>query len=158
MQVWDFESWDMLSARLVALARDAGALRVLRIALASRAGVHLLAGEIDEVASLAAQAASVTEVIRGSFAPDGALTVAAFRGREADIAALTEAATADTQDSAEAGGLSYVHWVTAVLYNGLGRYEQALATARQACQGSPTQRFSIWGLVELIEAAAQRGA
>jgi ATP/maltotriose-dependent transcriptional regulator MalT len=69
-----------------------------------------------------------------------------------------EAATIDAQDSGEAGGLSYVGWVTAVLYNGLGRYEQALATAQQACQGSPTQRFSIWGLVELIEAAARSGA
>jgi DNA-binding CsgD family transcriptional regulator len=100
----------------------------------------------------------VTEVIGSSFAPDGALTLAAFRGRESDISALTEAAAIDAQDSGEAGGLSYVQWVTAVLYNGLGRYEQALAAAQQACQGSPTQRFSIWGLVELIEAAARSGA
>jgi DNA-binding CsgD family transcriptional regulator len=158
VQVWDFESWDVLTARLVALARDAGALTVLPIALASRAGVRLFAGEMAELASLVAQAASVTEVIGSSFAPDGALTLAALRGREADTSALVEAATIDAQDSSGAGGLSYVQWVTAVLYNGLGRYEQALATAQQAGQGSPTQRFSIWGLVELIEAAARSGA
>jgi DNA-binding CsgD family transcriptional regulator len=158
VQVWDYESWDMLSARLVTLARDAGALTALPIAFANLAGVHLFDGEMAELASLVAQAASVTEVIGSSFAPDGALTLAAFRGRESDISALMEAAAIDAQDSTEAGGLSYVQWVTAVLYNGLGRYEQALTTARQACQGASTQRFSIWGLVELIEAAARSGA
>jgi DNA-binding CsgD family transcriptional regulator len=158
VQVWDFESWDILSARLVRLARNAGALKVLPIALASRAGVRLFAGEMAELASLVAQAASVTEVIGSSFAPDGSLTLAAFRGREADTSALVEAATIDAQDSGEAGGLSYVQWVTAVLYNSLGHYEQALATAQRAVEGSPTRRFSIWGLVELIEAAARSGS
>jgi DNA-binding CsgD family transcriptional regulator len=158
VQIWDHESWGILSARLVTLARNAGALTVLPIALASQAGAHLFAGEMAELASLAAQAASVTEVIGSSFAPDGALTLAAFHAREADISALTEAATMDAQEPGEFGGLSYVQWVTAVLYNGLGRYEQAQASAQQASQGSAAQRFSIWGLVELIEAAARSGA
>jgi DNA-binding CsgD family transcriptional regulator len=156
--VWDYESWDILSDRLVTLARDAGALMALPIALATRAGVHLFAGELAEVASLVAQAASVTEAIGGSFAPDGALTLAAFRGRETDTSALIEAAAKDAQCRGEAEGLSYVQWVTAVLCNSLGRYEQALAIARQASEGSPAQQFSIWGLVELIEAAARSGA
>ena len=156
--VWDYESWDMLSARLVTLARDAGALMALPIAFASRAGVHLFAGELAEVASLVAQAASVTEAIGSSFAPDGAQTLAAFRGCEADISALIEAATKDAQRGGEGGGLSHVRWVTAMLCNGLGRYEQALAIAQQASEDSPAQQFSIWGLVELIEAAARSGA
>jgi DNA-binding CsgD family transcriptional regulator len=156
--VWDYASWDMLSARLVTLARDTGALTALPIAFSTRAGVHLFAGELAEVASLVAQAASVTEAIESTFAPDGALTVAAFRGSEPDTSALIEAATKDSQHYAVGGGLSYVQWVTAVLYNSLGRYEQALATAQQASEGSPAQQFSIWGLVELIEAAARSGA
>jgi len=82
----------------------------------------------------------------------------AFRGREADSSVLIEAAAQDAQRSGLAGGLSYVQWVTAVLCNSLGRYEQALATAQPACEGSPAQQFSIWGLVELIEAAARSRA
>jgi DNA-binding CsgD family transcriptional regulator len=156
--VWDYNSWDILSARLVTFARDAGALTALPIALATRAGVHLFAGELAEVASLVTQASSVTEAIGGSFAPDGALTVAAFRGCEADTPALIEAAAKQAQRSVEAGGLSYVQWVTAVLFNSQGRYELALATAQQASEGSPTQQFSIWGLAELIEAAARSEA
>src|SRR6185437_14178421 len=37
-------------------------------------------------------------------------------------------------------------------------YERALTTAHRASHGSPAQRFSIWGLIELIEAAARSGA
>ena len=156
--VWDYESWDKLSARLVTLARDAGALMALPIAFATRAGVHLFAGELAEVASLVAQAASVTEAIGSSFAPDGALILAAFRGREADISVMIESATQGAQHCGESAGLSYIQWVAAVLCNGLGRYEQALAITQPASEDSPAQQFSIWGLVELIEAAACSGA
>jgi DNA-binding CsgD family transcriptional regulator len=155
---WDYESWDMLSDRLVTLARDAGALMALPIALASRAGVHLFAGELAEVASLVAQAASVTEAIGNNFAPDGAPTLTAFQGREPDTSALIEAATKDAQRCGKGGGLSHDRWVTAMLCNSLGRYEQALVIAQQASEDSPAQQFSIWGLVELIEAAARSGA
>ncbi|HEY4461316.1 MAG TPA: AAA family ATPase, partial [Streptosporangiaceae bacterium] len=153
--VWDYESWDMLTARLVTLARDAGAFMALPIAFDARAAVHLFAGELAEVASLVGQAASVTEAIGGSFAPDGALMLAAVRGCDADGDALIEAAAKDAQLYQEGGGLSYLQWVTAVLCNGLGRYEQALAAAQQASEGSPAQQFSTWGLAELIEAAAR---
>jgi DNA-binding CsgD family transcriptional regulator len=156
--VWDYDSWDMLSARLVTLARDAGALMALPIAFANRAGVYLFAGELAEVASLVAQATSVTEAIGSTFAPDGAQTLTAFQGREPDTSALIETATKDAQRSGEGGGLSHVRWVTAVLCNGLGRYEEALAIAQPASEDSPAQQFSIWGLVELIEAAARSGA
>ncbi|HEY3651771.1 MAG TPA: AAA family ATPase [Streptosporangiaceae bacterium] len=156
--VWDYDSWDMLSARLVTLARDAGALMALPIAFANRAGVYLFAGELAEVASLVAQATSVTDAIGSSFAPDGAQTLTAFQGREPDTSALIEAATKDAQRCGEGGGLSHVRWVTAVLCNGLGRYEEALAIAQPASEDSPAQQFSIWGLVELIEAAARSGA
>ena len=156
--VWDYESWDVLSARLVALARDAGALMTLPIAYTTRAGVHLFAGELTEVASLVAQGTSATEAMGNSFAPDGSLTLTAFQRPEDGTAALLEAATAQSQRSEGAAGLSYVQWVTAVLCNGLGQYERALATAGRASEGSPTQQFSIWGLVELIEAAARSEA
>jgi hypothetical protein len=38
--LWDDETWDVLSARFVQLARDAGALSVLPLALATRSAVH----------------------------------------------------------------------------------------------------------------------
>ena len=44
------------------------------------------------------------------------------------------------------------NYVRAVLYNGLGRYDDALAAARQATECAEDVAFSTWGLVELIEA------
>ena len=43
--LWDYGSWDLLSARRVKLARDAGALTALPFAATIRAGMHLWAGE-----------------------------------------------------------------------------------------------------------------
>ncbi|HEY2202053.1 MAG TPA: hypothetical protein VGH56_09195, partial [Solirubrobacteraceae bacterium] len=43
--LWDDEAWDVLSERLVQLARDAGALSALPLGLTIRSGVQLFAGE-----------------------------------------------------------------------------------------------------------------
>jgi hypothetical protein len=47
-------------------------------------------------------------------------------------------------------------YATAVLCNGLGRYQDAYAAARQACGHEDLGLFG-WCLVELIEAAAGSG-
>ena len=52
--------------------------------------------------------------------------------------------------------MTVAHWVAAVLYNGLGRYEEALAAARQASEHRHIY-VSAWALPELIEAAARTG-
>jgi DNA-binding CsgD family transcriptional regulator len=156
--VWDYASWDVLSERQVKLARDAGALFALPIAISTHAGVHLFAGEFTEAASLVAQAESVAEVTGSSLAPYGAVALAAFRGREAPAAQLIQSATNDVGRRGEGGGLSSVQWAAAVLCNSLGRYEEALAAAQRASEDSPAVRFASWALVELVEAAVRSGA
>jgi len=155
--VWDYASWDVLSARHVRLARDAGALTALPIVFNTRAGVHLLAGRFTEAQSMEAEAESVTEVIGSSIAPYGALSLAAFRGREADVSHLAKTTIEDVERRGEGEGLSFVYWARAVLYNGLGRYEHALAAARQATSYPPSLWFGNWALAELIEAATRAG-
>ena len=51
--VWDDESWYALSARLIELAREAGALTVLPVALLQGMTIQLLAGEFAAAASMA---------------------------------------------------------------------------------------------------------
>ncbi len=155
--VRDYESWDALSARQVKLARDAGSLTALPIAFNTRAGVHLFAGQFSEAASMVAEAESVTEATGSSIAPYGALALAALRGREADASELIEAGTKDVERRGEGEGLSFVQWATAVLCNGLGRYEEALAAAQKASEDSPADLFANWAVVELIEAATRSG-
>src|SRR6202035_96323 len=64
--VWDYESWDVLSDRLVRVAHEAGALAALRVAYGSRALVHLFAGDFTDAASLVAEAESVTAAMGSS--------------------------------------------------------------------------------------------
>jgi DNA-binding CsgD family transcriptional regulator len=153
--VWDYDSWDVLSDRQVTLTRDAGALIALPLALSTRAGAHLFAGEFTEAASLVAQAESVIEATGSSIALYGALALAAFRGQEAQAAQLIQTATDDVGRRGEGQALSFMDWADAVLCNSLGRYEQALAAAQQASEDSPAMHFTSWALVELVEAAVR---
>jgi ATP/maltotriose-dependent transcriptional regulator MalT len=54
-------------------------------------------------------------------------------------------------------GLTFVRWAAAVLYNGLGRYDEALAAAERAGEDPDELFFSLWAAVELIEAATRSG-
>ena len=155
--MWDYESWDVLSARQIRLARDVGALTALPIAFNTRAGVYLLVGRFAEAESMEAEAGSVTVVTGSSMAPYGALSLSAFRGREAEVSHLAEITIKDVKRRGEGEGLSFVHWARAVLYNALGRYEAALAAAQQAAGYPPSLWFGNWALIELIEAAARGG-
>jgi hypothetical protein len=50
-----------------------------------------------------------------------------------------------------------VEWATAVLYNGLARYEDAPVAAQQASEDPNELWFSAWALAELVEAASRTG-
>ena len=52
MDLWEDDSWFVLSARQIQLARDAGALTVLPLALNLRAGILLFAGEFAAAETL----------------------------------------------------------------------------------------------------------
>ena len=50
-----------------------------------------------------------------------------------------------------------LQWAKAVLYNGLGRYADALAAAQRTGEDPHELIFSTWTAAELIEAAARSG-
>jgi AAA ATPase domain len=155
--LWDYGNWDLLSARRVELAHDAGALTMLPIAFSTRVGVYLFAGELTEAASMVAEVESVTEATGSSIAPYAALALAALQGREAEAFELIEAGTKDAERRGEGEALSFVQWAAAVLCNGLGRYAEALAAAQQASEDSHADLFANWAVAELIEAATRSG-
>jgi DNA-binding CsgD family transcriptional regulator len=155
--VWDYDSFEVLSERQVTLARDAGALITLPIAFNMRSTAYLYAGEFTPAASMAAQAESVTEATGSSIAPYGAVALAAYRGQEAQAAHVIQAATDDAERRGEGRALSFIGWAAAVLYNSVGRYEEALAAAQRGSEDSPAVQFAGWALVELVEAAVHSG-
>ncbi|MEA2279860.1 MAG: hypothetical protein QOK21_467, partial [Solirubrobacteraceae bacterium] len=155
--LWDDDNWDVLSARQVELARDAGALSVLSIALGSRSVVHVFAGELAEAESLLEEIKAVTEATGSHLAPYGALALAAWRGHEADASELLEASKGEMVARGDGLGLTVIYQASAVLCNGLGRYEDALAAAEQATEDPHDLGASNAALPELIEAATRVG-
>ena len=154
--LWDDQSWEVLCTRHVKLARQAGALTELPIALRSRIFVHVFAGELDEGAALMQEVRAVTEVTGTQLAAYGAVALAAWRGREAEAAELIRATIDDVTSRGEGMGLSISYHARALLYNGLGRYAEARAAAEQAAEHEDLGIFA-WALTELVEAASRSG-
>jgi DNA-binding CsgD family transcriptional regulator len=156
-ELWDEAIVHQLSTAVVRQARAAGALAVLPQALVYRAGVHLLAGEFATVATLIEEANSITAAT-DHLAPVRyhSLLLSAWRGNPADAVSLINAAAAGGIARGEGRLLGLTGYAAAVLYNGLGRYDEAFAAAREACQFEDLG-FHNWCLFELIEAAAHIG-
>jgi DNA-binding CsgD family transcriptional regulator len=156
--IWDYEDWDSLTMRQIRAAREVGALAHLPLAFTTRVGVHIFAGETRAAAELVEQSAALAEATHARIVPPyGALALAAFRGREDEVMRLVQSRTADFTSRGEGMGLTLSQWVTAALYNGHGRYDDAFAAAEQAATDPHELWFATFAVVELIEAASRSG-
>jgi ATP/maltotriose-dependent transcriptional regulator MalT len=155
--LWDEEGWWAVKDRQVQSVRKAGLLVHLPIYLQSL-GVHAaLRGEFAMTDRLIAEADTIAEATGTRLVRSAAMILAGLRGKEADASALIEV-EARNASAAESGmGVQTCQWVAAVLYNGLGRHEQALAEAQRASEEVPELPVSGWALAELIEAATRIG-
>jgi DNA-binding CsgD family transcriptional regulator len=154
--LWDDESWEVLCTQHVRLARQTGALAVLPIALRSRIFQHGLWGEVDEAAALTGEAEAVSAAIGTQLAAYGTVALAALQGGEAEAAQLIAATLGDVESRGEGMGVGISHFTAALLYNGLGRYADALSEAQRACEHEDLGVIS-WALTELVEAAIRCG-
>jgi len=157
LHLWDDRRWDVLSQRLVDRAREAGAVSELPLALRGRSYVHLFSGELSAARSLIEEAAVATETMGSDLTPYGAIGLAALEGREEEFAALIEASTASATRRGEGIAIGVMEWAKALLYNGIGRYQNAMSAAQQASDFPTDLGTSNWGAVELIEAASRTG-
>ncbi|MGP3915171.1 helix-turn-helix transcriptional regulator [Nonomuraea sp. 10N515B] len=156
--VWDFDSWSVLSSRLVDLARETGALSILPSALLLLVPNRALAGELAVADSLVAEAVTIGEVTGSRFmAQYCAMVVEPWRGREAATREAIEAITRDTALQGEGKVVTATQWASAVLYNGLGRYEEAYIAAERGCENPQELGLALSSMVELVEAAARSG-
>jgi len=156
MDLWDDESAFALCARYVQLARQAGALTVLPIALTFDAAIHVLAGEFAAAKTLGEEAHDVSAAIASPDVSVSLLFLAAWQGRLTQASELVEANDLDAAAGAAGRKIGHGRYATAVLYNGLGRYDLALDAAQQAST-YPEEPTSGWALYELIEAATRVG-
>ena len=155
--LWDDEGWEALSTRHLQLARDVGALGLLPIAIAQRAGMHLHAGEFAAAATLVEETQAITEATGADLPPYSALALAAWQGHADEATRLIRATLNRVTARGEGMGLSLTLYTSAVLHNGLGRYRDALDAAERASAYPQELGFANFALVELVEAAARSG-
>lgn len=153
LELWDDDAWLALAERHVQLVRDVGVLPLLPIALSTLSAVHVCAGEMHEAAALNDEIRRLTELLGGQLGPYAQLNFTATQGREEPALDLIESAIADA--NAKGQGLEYTiaNVAGAILYNGLGRYPEALAAAERAGALPVDRGGNMWALAELVEAA-----
>ncbi|MHB9849180.1 AAA family ATPase [Streptomyces krungchingensis] len=155
-ELWDDDAWYQLAISAVRIAREAGALTILPMALTYQAFTHVHAGEFDTAAALIDEATAISDAVGGVPMMYTSLVLAALRGQERQARELVETTVEEVRARGEGRSLGLAEYATAVLYNGLGRYDAALAAATRACQYDDLAFFG-WALAELVEAAVRNG-
>ena len=157
LTMWDQDTTKTMSARWVQLARDAGALSEMPLALMSRTYVLIAEGDLTAAALAVEEMTAAIGATASTFLPYGAMGLAACRGDEIDTLTLIESTIKQAEQRGEGFGVSAAHWAKAVLYNGCGRYREALTAAQVASEVPYELGLSNWAMIELIEAAAHVG-
>jgi DNA-binding CsgD family transcriptional regulator len=157
IMVWDDERWHTIEARQLQSCREAGLLAQLVISANAMAIRTIWHGDLAAAASLIAEAEAIAAATGTRFPPAAAVVLAGFRGTATETVPLIEAVIKDSRAAGQGVSIQWSQWASAILYNGLGRYETALAQAQQAAEQAPELYISMFAVPELIEAASRTG-
>ena len=154
--MWDFESWHALAARQVQVARDMSALVHLQFALNFLGLHHLLTGELVAAERLIDEDRLIAEATGNPPVGYAAMLLAAWQGREQEATELIEATVQEATARGTGILAGVAAYASAVLDNGLGRFEAARPAAREAFERDDVM-FGYLVVAELAEAAARTG-
>ena len=154
-------TWDnnaiAIYERQTQLVRDAGALGELPIHLQSLALERAWLGDLSGAGRLMAESESISRSTGIQVPPFALLRILALQGREAEASPLIEAVIQQGTAQGQGIGVMVAYWAAAVLYNSLGRYEEAASAAGEVVTNGILPWLSMWALFELVEAAARVG-
>jgi DNA-binding CsgD family transcriptional regulator len=155
--IWDDESFDVITTRNVELARAAGAMAELPLALSARASNLIQKGDLAGAEVLLDEAQTVIRATGDRFASLAFATLLAFRGDQAEFSALIDANISDVMKRGEGFWLTFADFAGALLNNGIGNHTAALILAQRAAERSDLIT-PVRAVVELVEAAVRCGA
>jgi len=154
--LWEDELWYLLATRGVRLARETGALHLLPNALNYLAACNVHSGAFATAAALTDEVEMITQATGLPPLRYGACMLAASRGDDARLRAISEASLQGAVTRGEGSALGGFGWFTALLHNGHGHYGEALAAARGVREHEDVI-YHDRALVELIEAGVRSG-
>ena len=154
--LWDDELWQELATRGVRVARDTGALTLLPNMANYLAAFDVHSGDFAAAAALIDEVDAITLATGIPPLKYSAYLLAASRGDREHVRAMWDLHETGVLARGEGSAVAGASWMTALLHNGHGRYGEALADAREACEREEVVAFGR-GLVELIEAGVRAG-
>jgi DNA-binding CsgD family transcriptional regulator len=154
---WDADAATAIFERQAVIVREAGALAELPLFLHSLAQDRLWSGEFESAAQLIAEGDDVASATGSGIPPFTKLRLLALQGKEAEAVALIEAATAMGETIGSGLAVRIAQWASAILYNALGRYDEAARAASQVTTSDIDPYPWMWVLPELVEAAVRSG-
>ncbi|QFY09111.1 AAA family ATPase [Nonomuraea phyllanthi] len=155
--LWDARALRALADRQVELARAEGVVTVLPIALSLLMLAQTVDGDLDAVEASCDEIDAIKDVTGHPLPPYGRLFLCAYRGQAGETLRLGEQIRADARERGEGYGLSAVNFAEAVLYNGLGRFADAVTSGRRELPYTHELSHAMRTLLELVEAAAHTG-
>ena len=154
--LWDEESTYAICVRQLHAVRHAGALSRLPLDLATFSLLMVRCCDFASAEGAIAEEAALTEAAGTPRAAHNDMTLLAFRGREAEARAIIQSVRTEASTLGQGVAAQVAQWVLAVLCNGLGRYDEAMATAQDASNdGLELVAVSAWASLELLEAATR---
>jgi DNA-binding CsgD family transcriptional regulator/tetratricopeptide (TPR) repeat protein len=154
--LWDEESTHAICVRQLHAVRHAGGLARLSLDLATFSLLAVRCGDLASAEEAIAEADAIAEATGTGMASSSAMTLAAFRGREAEARALIESVSKEATALGQGVVVELTEWLFALLCNGVGRYQEAVARVRHASEESQEELFvSTWTAIELLEAASR---
>jgi ATP/maltotriose-dependent transcriptional regulator MalT len=154
---WDPDRSRAIFERQVHLIRDAGAFAELPLHLHALAQDKARTGEFADAAALIAESDTVATATGSQIPPFAELTLRSLQGRETEAFALIETTLNQSSSGGQGLAATAAYWATAVVSNGLARYDEAVSAAREVTLNAIDPWQPMFALPELVEAAARVG-
>ncbi|WP_228430789.1 AAA family ATPase [Baekduia soli] len=155
--LWEVDTLRTLAGRQVELARADGVLTVLPIALSMQILAQTIDGDLDAAEAACDEIDTIKSVTGHPLPVFSRVFLAAYRGQADEVERLARPLRADAEARGEGYALSAVNYAEAILFNGLGRYGEAMASARRELSHTSELGHAMRALLELVEAAVRSG-
>ena len=152
--LWDDEAWIDLYSRALRLARNLGCLDVLPIALSGRVGCYVMEGEFAPAALLLHEGRELSDATGSPVMPYPELRLATYGPPHAAFEVIQAVRNAAVERG-EGLALAFCDLMEAILFNALGRYEEAWRAASSAYADLLLSFPYLLG--ELVESAVRSG-
>jgi DNA-binding CsgD family transcriptional regulator len=154
---WDSDGSREIYERQAEIVRAAGALSELPVYVSSLALDNAWNGDLAGARLLIAESDTVAAATGSQLPRFAALRLLSMEGKQPEASALITATIERATAQGQGLAVRMAQWAAAVLYNGMGRFDEAAAAAREVAANDIDPYPQMWALPELVEAAARMG-